>query len=53
MSGWMSFFVSQAATLKAVMNEANTNKDSGMEVMDTDDEPDSSAAIEVPTRQDV
>ena len=52
-SGWMSFFVSRAATLKAVTNEANENKDGGMEVMDIDDESDPSAAIEVPTRQDV
>ncbi|KAI0692240.1 hypothetical protein C8T65DRAFT_745222 [Cerioporus squamosus] len=52
-SGWMSFFVSRAATMKAVTNEAAETKDSGMEVMDIDDEPNPSAAIEVPTGKDV
>ncbi|RPD58648.1 hypothetical protein L226DRAFT_466538 [Lentinus tigrinus ALCF2SS1-7] len=52
-SGWMSFFVSRAATMKAVTNEVTENKDSGMEVMDIDDEPDPSVAIEVPTSKDV
>ncbi|KAI0692246.1 hypothetical protein C8T65DRAFT_669945 [Cerioporus squamosus] len=52
-SGWMSFFVSRAATMKAVTNEAAETKDSGMEVMDIDDEPNPPAAIEVPTGKDV
>ncbi|RDX43370.1 hypothetical protein OH76DRAFT_1361312 [Lentinus brumalis] len=52
-SGWMSFFVSRAATMKAVTNEAAEQKESGMEVMDIDDEPNSSVAIEVPSGKDV
>lgn len=49
-SGWMSFFVSKAATMKAVTNEASEKKDEGMEVMeidDDDDAPDPSVATEV------
>ncbi|KAI0742241.1 hypothetical protein C8Q80DRAFT_1108568 [Daedaleopsis nitida] len=52
-SGWMSFFASKAATMKAVTNEAGDKKDDGMEVMDVDDEPDPSVAIEVSPRKEV
>ncbi|KAI0776534.1 hypothetical protein BD413DRAFT_468819 [Trametes elegans] len=52
-SGWMSFFMSKALTVKSVTNESHDEKDNGMEVMDIGDEPQPSAAIAIPTGNDV
>ncbi|KAI0655807.1 hypothetical protein C8Q70DRAFT_1081590 [Cubamyces menziesii] len=48
-SGWMSFFMSKALTVKSVTNESHDQKEDGMEVMVIDDEPQPSAAIAIPT----
>lgn len=52
-SGWMSFFMSKALTVKSVTNESHDQKEDGMEVMVIDDEPQSSAAIAIPTDKSV
>ncbi|KAI9060371.1 hypothetical protein FKP32DRAFT_1595452 [Trametes sanguinea] len=52
-SGWMSFLMSKALTIKSVTNESHDQKDDGMEVMDIDDEPQASAAIAIPSGNDV
>ena len=51
-AGWMSFLMSKAVTMKAITNEVEEQKTEGMEVMEIDDEPDPSVAIEVPTGKD-
>ncbi|KAI0665516.1 hypothetical protein C8Q78DRAFT_986317 [Trametes maxima] len=52
-SGWMSFFMSKALVTKAVTNESHDAKDDGMEVMEIDEEPQPSSAIEIPIGKDV
>ncbi|OSC98323.1 hypothetical protein PYCCODRAFT_1375428 [Trametes coccinea BRFM310] len=51
-SGWMSFLMSRALTIKSITNESHDRKDDGMEVMEIDDEPQPSAAISIPTGND-
>ncbi|KAI0328822.1 hypothetical protein GY45DRAFT_1280990 [Cubamyces sp. BRFM 1775] len=52
-SGWMSFFMSKALTVKSITNESHDQKEDGMEVMEIDDEPQPSAAIAIPTDKSV
>ncbi|KAI0640859.1 hypothetical protein C8Q79DRAFT_1003960 [Trametes meyenii] len=51
-SGWMSFFMSKALVTKAVTSESHDAKDDGMEVMEIYEEPQPSAAIEIPIGKD-
>ncbi|KAI0632593.1 hypothetical protein C8Q77DRAFT_1058430 [Trametes polyzona] len=52
-SGWMSFLMSKALTVKSVTNESHEQQDDAMEVMDVDDAPEPSEAIAIPTGNDV
>ncbi|EIW57049.1 uncharacterized protein TRAVEDRAFT_151682 [Trametes versicolor FP-101664 SS1] len=52
-SGWMSFLMSKTLTVKSVTNESHDEQADGMEVMEIDDAPQTSAAIPIPTANDV
>ncbi|OJT14551.1 hypothetical protein TRAPUB_8884 [Trametes pubescens] len=51
-SGWMSFLMSKTLTVKSVTNESHDEQADGMEVMEIDDAPQTSAAIPIPTGND-